>query len=199
MLHRSHASRLVGLGAVALLGSVMAALPANAAGAETRITLTVRGCEGCVIQAFGGTLRADGSPWQSEKTPVRKGRVTLTVPTKQTKGMLFEINTADGSAAGIDAVPDIVMSYEGIPAGSRVTPAQAKRATAAVACWAGTKDSAATLNVRVTRFTATGTMDEPVTTLRAWTSPSQAGRGEFQKTGNGGQAADQNPGYCAKP
>jgi hypothetical protein len=197
MMRLAIARKMVGIAALTLSASIAFAIPAAASGDQTRITLTVRGCEGCVIQAFGGKLRADGSPWESAKSPVSDGRVVLTVPTRQTRGMLFEINTADGSAAGIDAMPDIVMSYDGIAVGSRVTPTQAKRATKAVSCWAGTKEAAVTLGVRVTRFKAMGTMNESVTTLRAWASPSQPGRGEMQPAPRG-QAADQNPGYCAE-
>jgi hypothetical protein len=196
-MRRAVARRMAVLATLALGASIAIVAPSAAAADQTRITLTVRGCEGCVVQAFGGTLRADGSPWESAKSPVSDGRVVLKVPTRQTRGMLFQINTADGSAAGIDAMPDIVMSYDGIAVGSRVTPTQAKRATKAVSCWAGTNEAAVTLDVRVIRFKAMGTMNETVTTLRAWTSPSQPGRGELQPAPRG-QASDQNPGYCAE-
>lgn len=144
------ATATVGLAAAApgVALAAPAATTAATSGPQTTITMNVTGCEGCTIQAnqfVNGTTPA----YESKSAVVTAGVATITVPTANTSGMYFSIQTA--KPARIDALPLITTQVKGHAAGTTLTRAQQIAGKKASACWAGTADAAVTIAVTVNR------------------------------------------------
>ena len=141
------AAVVLALPVAAVAAAAPAAVPGET-GAQTTITMNVTGCEGCTIQA--NQFVDDTTPaYQSKSAVVTGGVATLTVPTANTKGMYFSIQTA--KPARINALPLITTQVKGHPAGSTLSRGQQVAGKKASACWAGTSDAAVTIAVTVNR------------------------------------------------
>ncbi len=139
--------------ATAMAAPVPTAAPSATPGPTTTITMNVRGCEGCVIQA-NQFVDDRTTPYQSAEAKVTDGVVTLSVPIANTTGMYFSIQTAKPVA--IDALPLITTQVRGHRAGTTLTRAQQIAGKKASACWAGTTATTVTINVTVNRVRMPG-------------------------------------------
>jgi hypothetical protein len=124
-------------------------------------TGTAQSCEGCLVQP--ATSVATGLTEQTAKR-VKNGQVTFTLPTKMTRGLTFSIRTkgsginrvVNGEEVDIDAVPYIVVRYQGASVGSELSASDVTKPQSASPCWAGTNKSDAKLNVVVNMIEGTG-------------------------------------------
>lgn len=139
---------LVLVSALVVIAALPFASPAVAATQMTTITMSVTGCEGCVI--VPATTPAGATDiYNGPRTKVRNGVATIVVPTAQTAGMYFGIEPSWKSM--INAQPLIVFQYKGAAGGGTVTRAEAMSYKKASACWAGTTNSSTSLEVVVRR------------------------------------------------
>ncbi len=164
---------------VALVSSTGLAMTSSAAASpSTTVTLTFVGqsCEGCVVTPQAFVVGATGS-YSAKSRKVRDGRVSFVVPTEQTRGMSFTINTA--RPAAINALPVIVMQYRGAAPGTRVTRAQAVRAKSASPCWSGTDQAEVEFQVRVSSVMTAGFPSGRAKVPVAWVVPTQEAFGGF--------------------
>lgn len=183
---RRLSSILAGVAMVA--AGLVAASPASAADPTTTITLRVTGCEGCVfLGATVGGTEQDPTYYNAPKAKVRNGVATVTVPTSQTRGMVFGIDAP--WKVMINAQPTLVFQYQGQEPGERTTPAQARASKRASICWAGTTEPTVELRIRVVRVTMPAfDPDRPPSTTKvpmAWVVPTQAALTPFLKTYRG--------------
>lgn len=186
---------LAAVSALALATGLAVLPPATAAPAPaadpaptTTITFRVTGCEGCVL--LGATVSGtdqDPTYYNAPKAKVRGGVATVTVPTAQTRGMVFGIDAP--WKVMINAQPTLVFQYQGQEPGTRTTVAAARAAKRASVCWAGTTGATAELRVRVARVTMPAfDPDSPPHTTQvplAWVVPTQAALTPFYKTYRG--------------
>ena len=176
------------------VAAVWTVAPPAQAEAMTTITMKVTGCNGCTItpvQAITGATDI----WTGTGAKVRAGQVVLSVPTARTVGMSFNLD-ADWRV-DINAEPVIVTQYQGYQPGQRVTKRQARAATKATACWAGTSDPAVTIRVMVRRVWMPG-FPEGTRRTRvplAWMIPTASTTGGFSATDKG-VIAQQEAWYC---
>jgi hypothetical protein len=144
----------------------------------TNLVLTVRGCNGCVIgiqRAIAATSPARPKRpqyWDGPSGTVRKGRLVLRVPTRDTAGMSFTIRTPWEDDV-TNAVTNIVLGYPTRSAGSRVSVRAARTAGRATACWAGTSHPRARFHVRVRKIHARTLEGKPGQAPLAWASPTK--------------------------
>lgn len=138
----------VAIGALAF-AAVAISQQARADTGATTLTLKVAGCEGCTIQAFQYVEKGNKS-YQSDPTKVTNGVATIGVPTAKTKGMYFSITPP--KPISINAQPLITVQYKAVAPGTTVTKAKAKASRSASACWAGTTEGTATIDVVVKRI-----------------------------------------------
>jgi len=147
------------------------ATPSHAAAATTTLTLnftsvdgtsgTPQSCEGCLVQP--ATSVTTGLTEQKAKR-VKNGQVTFTLLTKMTRGLTFAIRTKgsgisrviNGEEVDIDAVPYIVVRYQGASVGTQLSASDVTKPQSASPCWAGTNKSEANLNVVVNMIEGTG-------------------------------------------
>jgi len=166
---------LVAGGALALtMAPATTALPvAEDTTPMTTITMRVALCEGCTIQGLNAK-DYQGNEYVGPEAKVTNGVATMTVPTAETVGMIFQISPVKDP--GLDAQPLIAMAYDNAAAGTATTVAKAKNARFARPCWAGTTESAYTMSVRV-RWTKKfkDVFNNKVMTRApiAWAAPSQ--------------------------
>lgn len=175
--------------AVSVLAAAVVASPALAgdqASRTTTITMRVTGCDGCIITPTQGLRlsKNDATTWIGTPVTVRGGRAVMVVPTRRTAGMSFTIDLA--KPVQIGAMPVITTQYTGAAPGSVVTPAQARAATDASACWSGTSSSVVRLDVRVgrvvmDRFPGPGRVRVPL----AWVVPTLDAPGGFDEAFKG--------------
>jgi hypothetical protein len=124
-------------------------------------TGTAQSCEGCLVPH--ATSVATGLTEQTAKR-VKNGQVTFTLPTKMTRGLTFSIRTrgsginrvVNGEEVDIEAVPYIVVRYQGASVGTELSAADVTKPQLASPCWAGTNKSDAKLNVVVNMIEGTG-------------------------------------------
>ncbi|GAA1948720.1 hypothetical protein GCM10009798_04880 [Nocardioides panacihumi] len=159
----------------AFLALVLAAVvaPLTAAGApaaetpsRTRLVIRVDGCSSCTLnlaRAFSGT----NIYWRSRGKKVGSdGKVVFYVPTKRTRGLSFELAVPWQDFT--DAVLNVVTRDVGQAAGESWSAGQAKAATHAFGCWAGTNRETARLHFHVAEFAFN---DGKSTGAVAWASP----------------------------
>ena len=166
--------------ATALAATLLAlATPSHAATATTTTTTTAtttvtlnftsvdgttgtpQSCEGCLVQP--ATSVTTGLTEQKPKR-VKNGQVTFTLPTKMTRGLTFAIRTTgsginrviNGEEVDIDAVPYIVVRYQGASVDTQLSASDVTKPQSASPCWAGTNKSEANLNVVVNMIEGTG-------------------------------------------
>ena len=155
----------------ATLALAATATAATAATATTTLTLnftsvdgtsgTPQSCEGCLVQP--ATSVATGLTEQKAKR-VKNGQVTFTLPTKMTRGLTLAIRTKgsginrviNGGEVDIDAVPYIVVRYQGASVDTQISASDVTKPQSASPCWAGTNKSEANLNVVVNMIEGTG-------------------------------------------
>lgn len=148
--------------AVALAGGLPAtasdAAPAashHQASKPSRVKLTVQvsGCDTCTVQPI--SIGPGDNYWSTDKKTVSGGRVTFRVPARRTSGMALMVTEPGPDAFILDAEPYVVMRYEDLPVGRKVTDALASFQDSGLGCWAGTRQKSATLKVVVARRTVT--------------------------------------------
>jgi len=155
----------------ATLALAATATAATAATATTTLTLnftsvdgtsgTPQSCEGCLVQP--ATSVTTGLTEQKAKR-VKNGQVTFALPTKMTRGLTFAIRTKgsginrvmNGEEVDIDAVPYIVVRYQGASVATQLSASDVTKPQSASPCWAGTNKSEANLNVVVNMIEGTG-------------------------------------------
>lgn len=186
------------IAAVSLTGLAgPAASPAGAAAQvqlapRTDLTLQVSGCEGCrfrLTQALDGREKV----WQSRGRTVEDGTVSWSVPTLRTHGLSITVSAPWDGGAGY--VPTVAFRYAGLAVGDPVTNAVAKTKKRASACWAGTTEDAATLDVTVVHARSTNPPGDPIRTPRAFTSVTQDWEKPMLRVGKG-IAGTQDANYC---
>lgn len=166
------------------LAAVPLAVPASAAVPMTTLTMSVTGCEGCTItpsQYRKGMKEA----WSGTAAKVSNGVATLTVPTSRTAGMYFAIEAT--WKVEIAAQPLITMQYKAMPVGGTITRAQAMASRRGSACWAGTTESTAALDVIVKRvlMPAFPPGDHKTSVPLAWVTPTTKSPGGFNSAYKG--------------
>lgn len=120
--------------------------------ARTAVTVVVRNCPECTVQAVH-YVPAEGSPWWSHAQRVgSRGRVRFHVPARRTEGMTFFVDAPWHGSTGSAAL--MVARYDDLATGSRVDHTTARRARHGAPCWAGTTGARARLVLRVERFRA---------------------------------------------
>lgn len=192
--------RLVAAAAVVAFGIV--SMPATqAADSRTIVTVLVDGCEGCRVGA--STQLDDGDfeigPYEFAGTGavVKGGSAALSVPTRATRGMHFTITSKPDPTdqyGGLGAAPIVVLG-DTSPAGSTVTPAQAKGTRKISACWAGTRAQTATLRIHVSRYVVPTAEGQYGVQLRAWASPTARTIGPYEAL-KGGKLGSQDGFEC---
>jgi hypothetical protein len=138
--------------------------------ARTHVTVTVKGCQGCILRL---TQALNGQPdvWQSKSKKVKDGTAAWSVPRARTHGMSITVLAPWDGGAGY--VPTVVFRYAGEEFGSTVTNAVAKTKKRASSCWAGTSKESVTLPITVRRANATNPAGDRIKTPRAYTSVTQ--------------------------
>jgi hypothetical protein len=134
-------------------GARASSVPASVA--MTRLTFRSASCEGCRITAMRYLFSSTGQMLSARDigtATMRSGVAVIRVPTAQTRGMAFQVETRDGRGSG-GAVPVAVLRYRGQPVGSAVTKSEALSSTRGSWCWAGTTSSRKTIVLRTHRFT----------------------------------------------
>ena len=139
---------LVLVSGLALATGFVPAAAVSAAPAQTTIAMNVTGCNGCTITP-SQYRKGMKTPFSGKAAKVANGVATLVVPTANTNGMYFSIEAP--WKVEINAQPLITVQYKGYAAGSTVTRAQAMASKSASACWAGTTDATASIDVTVKR------------------------------------------------
>ena len=165
----------------------------------TMIRLVVNGCEGCTVGVqrgieFGNPNKirpARPDYWNGKKADVVNGVVVLKVPTRYTSGMSFTLTTPWEGDTG--AVTNIVLGSS-VPTGTTVTTAQALATPQATACWAGTTQPEATLDVQVAQINVEG-YSGPTLGSAAWASPTVDTVGPLTAT-HKGTLGNQEAFYC---
>lgn len=146
-------SRVVRMTALVIGVMLLPTAPAMAgdstSGPTTTITLRVDGCEGCTISAWTDSPLADdaanGGP--AAKAEVANGVAVIQLPTSQTRGASFQVDPVQDPL--MNAVTLIVFRYKGAEVGATVTKPQTRGYREGSACWAGTSQETARLDVRV--------------------------------------------------
>lgn len=134
---------------------------------RTRISIAVRGCRDCSVQASRYLPAEGGQPWLSHRRTVdASGRVAFVVPTAKTPGLTFLVDAPWHGADGVAAV--MAARYRGFAVGERVDDRQAARSRRGEACWAGTTDQRARIVMRVARFRSRTLTGGPTWHPRAW-------------------------------
>ena len=133
----------MGAALLAVLGatSLAAGGPASATPSGTTVvTVKVKGCEGCTIQAFAALQEEMGAmpyvDWRSRRLTVNNGAVTFEIPTAYTNGMSLQV-TAPWERGSVNAVPMATLSKNSW-------------------CWPGTTKSKVTLRLIVKKLTTDG-------------------------------------------
>ncbi len=154
---------------VSTVVSTAAADGAPARAARTALTFTVDDCAGCDVQLH------QGRDWSSPVRTVEDGRVTFRVPSSRTWGLSVTVDAPWEGHTGYDTT--VAFRYEGKRVGDPVTPAEARAADAASACWAGTRRRAVTVPLVVERVRVDGVRGKVAgsiaytPTTEDWTSP----------------------------
>lgn len=134
---------------------------------RTTIVLKINNCKGCKVRPV--QWKDPGPTWFGKKKLVRKNKVVFQLRSKRTRGLTFRLRDP---RADINAVPLIVTRYRGLPVGSKVSDAEARRGKKASPCWAGSRRDRVVRRVAVRRFT----VGADVRVTRAWfrrTAPSK--------------------------
>lgn len=177
-----------------LLGAAGTATADPGAARVTQLTVRTPTCRGCEVQLYQAI---DGRTfvWHSRARKTTHGPVTFTVPTRRTHGLSIAVR-----APWEGAVPFITMAvfrYRGLPAGTHVDLATARRQRHGSACWAGTERATKTFTVAVRKVRVqgnTGMVDGSI----AWL-PSQARTWDPMSRTRGGIYGAQEPVYCQRP
>ena len=152
---------------------------------STRITLTISGCDGCTFGVWN-TTAAGTAEHPLTTVRIRNGAATFRVPTALTKGLALDWADPRGRYEYPGAVPAVSMALPQFSAGSAVSAPQARRATRAYYCWAGTRAGSYTIGLRLTTFrTADHDGEHLVTGAAIWASPTLQGYGSVRRLEKG--------------
>ncbi|MEI8057587.1 MAG: hypothetical protein WCI29_09285 [Actinomycetes bacterium] len=147
--------------------------PTTASG-NTMLTMSVQGCEGCTITAIQVGPKDNYLPTPfTAAGNVTSGQVSLTVPTKYTKGMYFTATCTTGQCNSSNAQPVVVMRYPDVAVGADVSDSVAAAEKSASMCWAGTTESSAMMALTTTTFAGKDAQGNPLQSMRIWASPQQ--------------------------
>ncbi|NHC43904.1 hypothetical protein [Motilibacter aurantiacus] len=196
--------RLLGLPAVVLAAAALAA-PAHAAQPSTTITLTVQDCEGCTFGVWN-TTPAGTADRPLRTVTIRNGKAAFRIRTAQTKGLALDWDDPRRRYQLPGAVPAVSMALPQHRPGSAVSEAQARRATRAHYCWAGTKAAAHTIALKLTTFRTKDYYGEGwVTGAAIWASPTLRGHGTVRRLEKGPEGeppisgmGHQDAPYCGR-
>jgi hypothetical protein len=114
----------------------------------TAVTVRLTGQALCVGGLLGMHNTTISPVWEKGSRIPASGVVTLSVPSKYTRHLAFDVNCTRWP--NIDAVPIVALQFQGVAAGqSPSTASNGKpKATTGAYCWAGTSATAATLTVK---------------------------------------------------
>lgn len=200
-------TRLLPVVALAALALPLTGAPAIADSppvAPTTVTLTFTDCSGCKIAAYNtksAQFKKTGKPVDTAR--VHKGKAVFQIP-GGTRGLAFTLLTA-GKYTMVGAHPDIALDIAGIHAGRTVTAKQAREATGARRCWAGSNSTAVTIPISSFTYQVRDYTDDHklVTSIALWASVDQKGVGKvtpFDSELRGypgvAQLANQDAPYC---
>jgi hypothetical protein len=163
---------------------------------HTRLHVHVTGCDRCTV-TLQHAVSGRPSVWTS--TPQRVGAdhvATFRVRTSRTHGMSFVLRAPWEGNTG--AVPNIVTRYRGQKVDSYVSRDEARHATRAEGCWAGTTSPVMRLHFHVGRIAGKTLEGDPtqiplayaVHSMSSWKPMVNAYRGTI---------ANQDAFYCTKP
>ena len=132
--------------------------PAAREARQTTITFEVPGCDGCVVGLVQGRWVPDSKygvrVWDGGQHEVSDGEVTVTVPSRRTKGMSMTVEAPWEGHTGY--VTQTVFRYGGKQAGDEVGFKEARSKTRGAACWAGTRDTEVTIPITVRKVWVQG-------------------------------------------
>ena len=167
----------------------------------TKITLVVKGCEGCTIGVQRGLRNEPASTvkpskpdhWSGPTAIVKNGFATLQVPTAYTAGASFTVTAPwEGQT---DGVTNVVLGGK-TPPSTIISVARAMHRSKGTACWAGTQDGQAIIRVTVIKAKLRGLDNKPTHFPIAWASPTVATVGPLTKTLGKGLLGNQDMFFC---
>jgi hypothetical protein len=172
----------------------------NVPAGMTKLNVTLVGSAICAGGSFGAHNTTTNPIYETQATIPRSGKITMLVPTADTRSMAFDVSCDTWPFT--DAVPIVVLQYEGVPAGASPAlvatnsyPSPGKGSY----CWAGTMES--TQDIVVHGWVhESGKQDPAVNMVTVWADPSMttipSTTGEsWQQTYFGGLAHQDLP-YC---
>lgn len=125
---------------------------------QTTITFQVPDCDDCVVGLVQGRWDPDAKwgikVWDGGQHEVRDGEVTVTVPSRRTKGMSMTVEAPWEGHTGY--VTQAVFRYGGMKVGDEVGFKEARSKTRGSGCWAGTRDAAVTIPLTVRKVWVQG-------------------------------------------
>jgi len=170
------------LAALAGLATGTGAASATPAATNTRLTLTIASCEGCVV-GLTSVLAADYEDlWSSKEKKVKNGEVSFQVPTDRTAGLSIGISPPWEVAVPYETI--VALRYKGYAPGTKISYSDINTAKRASGCWAGTTADTATLKVVVKKVTVMGNMG-PVKGSIAFAKTTQDYLEPMQRTWDG--------------
>ncbi len=156
--------------------------------ARTAVTVVLRDCAGCRVQAVHYVPATGADPWWSHwRTVDSDQQVVFDVPRARTHGLTFFVDAPWAGNPG--AASMLTARYPHQAVGSRVSRHKARHSKRAEVCWAGTQRPTARLVYRVERARgrelSTGERIEfprayAVRTLPAWPPMEPAYKGSAQ-------------------
>ena len=172
----------------------------NVPAGMTRLNVKLVGSAICAGGSFGAHNTTTNPIYETQATIPRSGQLTMLVPSADTRSMAFDISCDTWPFT--DAVPIVVLQYEGVPAGASpalvATNSYPSPGNGSY-CWAGTKES--TRNIVVHGWVHdSGKQDPTLNMVTIWADPGmtsiQSTSGEsWQRTYFGGLGHQDLP-YC---
>lgn len=162
----------------------------------TTLTVKLKGCEGCHLEAWSNDGSSTG--WH-KRSKISGGKAVFKMPTIRTHGMAFTIDTPDRrSAAGGNAASMVVMRYTSVPVGKNIWPLDAVNKTRGHSCWVGTNRTAATIKFELFKFEYTfgATGPDNGKGISVWASPQLQTVDDWDYEVHLGGLGTQDPGGC---
>ncbi len=115
--------------------------------ARTTITLRVRGCDRCLVQAVQN--RRGDLTYATDQVQVDAGEVRWVVPTNRTKSMAFLVYAPFDEIAQGGYPMVVVTGFKGRRPDSHIAPSYPLRSRLVSGCWSGTHQRAITNTLRI--------------------------------------------------
>ena len=179
--------------AAAVATSASAPALASHAAKTTRLTISIRGCDGCHVSLVPGDefLSYKHIP---RRATVAGGKVTFSVPTDETRGL--EVTVDDPKAADVDAATYVVFRYQGQRAGTRVKARRSATEKKGFVCSAGTTRPTLHWTFRVVHYPVTGVTGEKGYSDRIYGNPGVRKFGDLRPLHRGAFLMNGDN-YCA--